>query len=201
MRIVEPGTFMTDVYIGEMFQNFFLDPRIRWFAGLDFTKLYPEELDEIKKVIWEKWNHCDMGFRPCHFITIQALAWLEKKIFGDRNDLENVFHWDSLKMNLPGSAKYHPIKPWVYKERECHGNIAADCLVYVDDLRPTVPSEEDFWRSTRWVGCQLNHHGLQDAARKRRPVAQDDGPWEETVVNTKNDRVLVMVTEKRLIKT
>jgi hypothetical protein len=53
MRIVEPGTFMADVAIGEMFLTFFLDPRIRRFASVDFTKFYPEELDEIKKVIWE----------------------------------------------------------------------------------------------------------------------------------------------------
>jgi hypothetical protein len=74
VRIFEPRTFMEDVDIVEMFLNFFLDPRIRWFAGVDFTKFYPEELDEIKKVIWERWNRCAMGFRPCPFVTIQALA-------------------------------------------------------------------------------------------------------------------------------
>jgi hypothetical protein len=51
MRIVKPGTLMVDVDIGEMFLNFFLDPRIRRFSGVDFTKFYPEELDEPKKVI------------------------------------------------------------------------------------------------------------------------------------------------------
>jgi hypothetical protein len=61
-RIVEPGTFMEDVEIGEMFLDFSLDPRIRWFAGVDFTKFYPEELDEVNKVIWERWNRCAMGF-------------------------------------------------------------------------------------------------------------------------------------------
>jgi hypothetical protein len=59
--------------------------------------------------------------------------------------MENVFHWESLKMNLPGSATYNPSKPWVYKERECDGKIGADCLVYVDDLRPTGPSDEECW--------------------------------------------------------
>jgi hypothetical protein len=51
--ILEPGTFMVDVDIGEMFLNFFLDLWIRQFAGVDFTKFYPEELDEIKKVFWK----------------------------------------------------------------------------------------------------------------------------------------------------
>jgi hypothetical protein len=116
MRIVEPGTFMVDVDIGEMFLNFFLDSRIQRFVGVLVTNFYPEKLDETKKVIWERWNRCSMGFRPCPFVTIQALAWLEETIFGNRNDLENVLHWGSLKMNLPGSATYDPSKPWVYNE-------------------------------------------------------------------------------------
>jgi hypothetical protein len=66
------------------------------------------------------------------------------------------------------------------------------------DLRHTGPSEEECWRAKIWVGCQLNHHVLQDAASKRRHVAQDGGPWAGTVVHTTNDRVLVMVAEKRL---
>jgi hypothetical protein len=42
---------MVDVNISEMFLNFFLDPRIRCFAGVDLTKLYHKELEDIKKVI------------------------------------------------------------------------------------------------------------------------------------------------------
>jgi hypothetical protein len=126
---------------------------------------------------------------------------LEENIFGNRNDLGNVFHWESLKINLLGSATYDPSKTWVYKERECDGKISSYCLVYVDDLRPTGPSEEECWRSTRRVGCPLNHHGLQDATWKRRPAAQDGGPWAGTAVHTTNDGVSVMVAEKRWIKT
>jgi hypothetical protein len=104
MRSVEPGLFVVDVDIGEMFMNFFLDPQVRRFVGVDFTKFYPEELDEVKKVIPERCNYCAMGFRPCPFVTIQTLALLEKKKISDRNDLDNVFHWKSLKMNLPGTV-------------------------------------------------------------------------------------------------
>jgi hypothetical protein len=75
-------------------------------------------------------------------------------------------------MNLPGSVTYDPSKPWVYKECECDGKIAADCFIYVDSFRPTGPSGEECWRATRRDGYQLNHHGLQDAASKWRPAAQ-----------------------------
>jgi hypothetical protein len=45
IRVVEPGTFMADVDIGEMFMNFFLDPLIQLFADVGLTNFYPEELD------------------------------------------------------------------------------------------------------------------------------------------------------------
>jgi hypothetical protein len=117
--------------------------------------------------------------------------------FGDRNDLDNVFHWESLNISSSGKVEYDPIKPWVKKQRECDGKIATECLVYVDDLRPTGPSEEEYWRATRWVACQINHHGLKDAAQKRRRGAHFGGPWDGTVVHTTNNMVDVMVTEKR----
>jgi hypothetical protein len=49
--------------------------------------------------------------------------------------------------------------------------------------------------------CQLNHNGLQDADRKRRPAAKDGGPWTGNVVRTSNDRKSLIVTEKRWVKT
>jgi hypothetical protein len=70
----------------------------------------------------------------------------------------------------------------------------------VDDLRPRGPSKEGCWQATIRVGCQLNHNGLQDAARKQRPAVQYDGSWAGNVVHNTNDRVSVMVTEKRWIK-
>jgi hypothetical protein len=75
MRIVEPGTFMADVDIGEMFLNFFLDPRIRQFAGVDFTKFYPEELDEIKKDMGKVESLCN-GFStmPFHHYSIIGMV-------------------------------------------------------------------------------------------------------------------------------
>jgi hypothetical protein len=44
---------MVDVDISEMFLNFFLDPRIRRFAGVYFTKFYPEKLDKARRSSWK----------------------------------------------------------------------------------------------------------------------------------------------------
>jgi hypothetical protein len=68
-------------------------------------------------------------------------------------------------------------------------------------MRPTRPSEAECWRATRRVACQLNHHGLQNATRKRHPVAQYGGPWAGTVVHTTNNMVAAMLTEKHWAKT
>jgi hypothetical protein len=41
LSMVELGTFMADVDLGEMFLNFFLDDRIRRHAGVNLTKYLP----------------------------------------------------------------------------------------------------------------------------------------------------------------
>jgi hypothetical protein len=79
MRIFEPITFMADVDIGEMFLNFFLDPRIRRFSGVDFTKFYPEDMDDTKKFIWERWNHFAMGFRSCQICHYSSIGMVGRK--------------------------------------------------------------------------------------------------------------------------
>jgi hypothetical protein len=68
------------------------------------------------------------------------LAWLEEVIAGDPKDPNNVFRYDKVRLNLPGSDDYDPTMPWVHKVRFKDGKIAADFLVFVDDARPTGPT-------------------------------------------------------------
>ena len=44
LRVVDPGTFMADNDVGEMFLNFMMDFKMRPYAGVDLTTLFPEEL-------------------------------------------------------------------------------------------------------------------------------------------------------------
>jgi hypothetical protein len=39
----------------------------------------------------------------------------EEVIGGDRKDPKNVFQWDTVKLNLPGSKDYDPNRPFVRK--------------------------------------------------------------------------------------
>jgi hypothetical protein len=65
LRSVEPGTFMPDNDVGEMFLNFMLHKDVRKLCGVNFTLYYPEELKESGlKVLWEeRWQRCTMGLR------------------------------------------------------------------------------------------------------------------------------------------
>ena len=44
LRAVVAGTIMSDCDVGEMFLNFMLEPKLRPYAGVDLTFLFPEEV-------------------------------------------------------------------------------------------------------------------------------------------------------------
>jgi hypothetical protein len=66
----------------------------------------------------------------------------EEVICGDRKDPNNVFHWDKVVLDLPGSNKYEPNNPLVYKLWLDYGRSAANLFIFVDDLCPIGPSEK-----------------------------------------------------------
>jgi hypothetical protein len=200
LRVVEPGTFMADVDLGEMFLNFFLDERVRRHAGVDLTKYLPD-LAKPGQSVWLRWARCAMGLRPSPFCAVQTLAWLEEVIGGDPRDPKNVFRYDKIELNLPGSESYNPSMPWVYKLRLSDGKIAADLLIFVDDARPTGPTEEECWQATRRFASMCNHYGIQDAPRKRRPPSLTPGAWAGSVVHTDGGEVGVRVSQDKWDKT
>jgi hypothetical protein len=142
LRTVEPGIFMSDVDIAEMFLNFFLDWHLRKHAGVDLTIYFTDDLVKGKYTFWVRWNRIAMGLRSYHFCAVHIMAWLDETIFGEHLDQNNVFRWDVVELNLPGMPRYSLAKPWVYKKRSSDGRIAAGVLTYINDSRPTGPSEE-----------------------------------------------------------
>jgi hypothetical protein len=97
-------------------------------------------------------------------------------ILGDRKDPNNVFRWDVVRMNLPGSKEYDPTLPWVSKIRLDDGKIAADLFLYVDDGRLTGNSKDEVKQATRVATSRLQELGKQDAPRKRRWGSRRPGP-------------------------
>jgi hypothetical protein len=128
------------------------------------------------------------------------MIWWEQLARGDRHDPTNVFGWDHITLNLPGSENYVASDPWVYKTR-ADGSVANDFRAYVDDLRATGQSQEECWQATRRIGSSMSFIGIQDASRKRREVSQTPGAWAGSVVATNGEEVVVMISQERWDKT
>jgi hypothetical protein len=56
-----------------------------------------------------------MGLQSLPYQAVQAMDMVEEAIQGDQKDPSNVFCWNQVHLNLPGSDKYDPSKPWVSK--------------------------------------------------------------------------------------
>ena len=77
------------------------------------------------------------------------MSFAEERIRGNRKDPVNIFRWDRVRLNLPGSKEYDPKLPWVSKVRKEDDMIAADLFTFMDDFRPTGPSKREAWLAGR----------------------------------------------------
>ena len=102
---------------------------------------------------------------------------------GDRSDLDNLFRWDNIRLNLPGDPNYPPKIPWVSKVPGGTQDLDAYFTTYVDDSRGATGSAEEVWRADWRVGSIWKYLGLKDDPRKRRTVDQEGGLWRGTKVH------------------
>ena len=195
LRATFPGSFMGDIDIGEMFLNFILHDSVQQYCGVDLTTVFPEEVS-FGQVLWERWGRCGMGFTFSPFQAVQGVLWAEEVISSQDDDPINPFSFDSVIFNLPGMSTYTPWMPWVYKDTS-KGDLAAELLIYVDDVRVIDGVEDTCWSTRHWVASHLNYFGLQDAARKHREPLQIPGAWTGSIVRTTNDAVSVLISQDR----
>ena len=196
LRALDAGYQMADVDIGEMFLNFVLHESMQSLCGVDLSDLFTDEMGG-KKVLWERWVRCAMGLKSSPYQAVQAVMVAEEVIKGDRLDPDNVFRWDVVRLNLPGSEDYDPTLPWVSKVRMSDGKIAADLFIYVDDARSTGSNYEESRMAARRTASTFNYLGIQDAARKRREPSEEPGAWAGTVLSTADGVVGVRVSKEK----
>lgn len=196
LRSIDEGTFLADVDVGDCFLNFPLHEKLQALAGVDLTCYFP---NPDQSVVWECWHRALMGVKSSPYQAVQGMSVAEEVIRGNPNDESNVFRWDSVRMNCPGSPTYDPSKPWVSKVRKS-GKIAADLVGYVDDLRPSGSGRAEAWAAARRTASVLNSLGIQDAARKRRDASRTPGAWAGSVVVTKEDGVFVLADAEKWTK-
>ena len=189
LQNADSSTWFSDIDLGEMFLNYFLDEELRSYAGVDLR-----EMGGNKK---ERWERTLMGFRPSPYICTQTFGWGESGIRGDRRDDDNPLRWDDVKLNLPGDAEYNPKMPWVYKWDEKNACLASDFGCYIDDIRGMGGSERACRQATRRVASNINYLGQQDAARKRRPPSRTPGAWAGAMCFSKDEGLFVTCSQKK----
>jgi hypothetical protein len=192
---VEPGTFMGDNDVGEMFLNFIMHSDLRELCGIDLTDFMPGGTKDPSTLRFcVRWNRNAMGLKGSPYFSVQGGAWAHKWIMCPKEDESNVFRWSRVHLNLPGQADYNPSRIWVRKEREDR-TLASDLVCYVDDERVTGSSLDDSWKATQRVSSGCAYLGLQDAARKRRTPSRSPGSWAGSDVHSTDNKVSVMVSQ------
>ena len=128
--------------VGEQFYNFPLHPELQLYSGVDLTPLL--ELPGTSCI--EVWKRCVMGQKPSPFQAVRDTRRAKYASLRDPTALNNVFGWDKVVLNFPGSAHYCPSEPWI-SQRTRDGHIAPDVIDYVDDNRGTAHGYETTWRT------------------------------------------------------
>jgi hypothetical protein len=126
----------------------------------------------------------------------------EDVIKGNRLEKSNLFHWDKVVLNLPGSTGYDPARPWLYKFDSLGNKLAAFVVSYVDDLRTGDDGgKQRCDQVTHQVASRLNYLGEQDAARKRGAASQQPGPWAGAVIQMqKKEGLFVTISQEKWTK-
>jgi hypothetical protein len=129
------------------------------------------------------------------------MAFAEEVIRGDRHNPHNIFRWDVVRLNLPGSLAYNPSLPWVSKVRNQDSHIAVDFCTFVDDAQPTGPSQREAWLAALRIAGTLSLLGIQDAPQKRWDSSQTPGAWTGSVLQTDEGQVQLFINKEKWEKT
>jgi hypothetical protein len=194
-------TFFGDIDVGEMFLNYFLDPRLRAKAGVDVTELAADwniKLEEGQRWIL-RWERSLMGVWSSPYNCVRIYLLGEEIIRGDRMSVTNPMRWDKVILNLPGTRSYDPSRPWLYKYDSVNNRLAAFLVSYVDDLRTgSHGNQDDGDEVVHHVAARLNYLGQQDASRKRGFASHKPGAWAGAVVEADvNAGLYVTITQQK----
>lgn len=200
-----PDTYFGDIDLGEMFLNYFLDPRLRPRAGVDVSALCDRKVGDAgapknnggRAVM--RWERSLMGVRSSPFNCVRAYLVSEDVIRGDRHSTSNPLRWDEVVLNLPGAPNYNPLHPWLYKFDTTRQLMAAFVVSYVDDLRTGDQSGKQGGDLViHHVASRLNYLGEQDAPRKRKEATQRPEAWAGSVIEARQkEGLFVSISQEK----
>jgi hypothetical protein len=193
--------------VGKQFLNFKLHDDLRQLSGVDICKVRSrdpaaEPWEASRTENWERWEQNWMGLwdSPYHSLQGQACLKLELEVYGDCRALVDPFHWDKVVFNLPEAKGYWADLPWVMKIH-WDGELVAEVFVYVDNRRPTGPTEFLTWQAGWAYSAGCTRRGMQDVSQKRTSPSQTPGPWAGMVTHTNGGKVCSMLSEEKWGKT
>lgn len=186
-RKVEVGTHGGDCDVKEQFHNYLLHEHERPYAGVEIpTELIQEfrrnpEGPEVQRYM--RWTRLVFGWQSSPYFALRMHARAIELAKRRPDDPTSAFAWNACELNLPGMSEYDPGKPRVRLVRS-DGKTAADVVSFFDDIRPFGPSEDLATAAVRQIISGIQHLGVQDATRKRRPVSTRPGAWAGAIVYT-----------------
>lgn len=198
-RLLSYDTFCVDLDLGEMFLNFFMDEKIRPYAGIDLTaiKHLLKEAPDVAGRLEMRWNRQFMGMKPSPYNSVRSYYFAEEFARGNPRIDSNPMRYDKVILNLPGSPDYDPSQPRVMKWNNIAEAIAGDVVTFVDDLRASGYSFENAWQVARQIASRFQYLGIQDAPRKRRPSSQKPGAWAGALFRIHPDEITKSVTQEK----
>jgi hypothetical protein len=206
LRALLPGYFQCNLDMGEQFLNYPLHMELHKFLGVDVSGVRSADPADAEweqqqgSATWERWERNWMFLRDSSYRSLQWQVQLKYEVYGDQWDQANLFHWDRVVFNMPGSKGYRSDLPWVMKIR-ADGHLAAEIVVYMDNGRPTGHDQELTWKAAQAHGASCSRRGIQDALRKKTSPTMTPGPWAGTVTHTNGGSVMGMVLQEKWIKT
>lgn len=197
VRLLDFNFYAVDMDLAEMFLNFPLHESLQPYSGVDLTP-YKTALHITTPGPYHlRWTRTWMGARPSPFFAVRYFYIADEFVRGNHLDPRNPFYWDKIILNLPGSTNYDPSKPRVMKWNSLTNSIAADVIVYVDDLRIQGRDVETAWRLAHIIATRLQYLGIQVAIRKHRPPTRTPGAWAGAVLQTSDNSVTVSVSQDK----
>jgi hypothetical protein len=154
-RVVVAGSVQADNDYEDMFLNFILHEGLQDYTGVDVSGLFADEDSEEDT----KWDRPAMGLTGSPYTCVQGSSRGKRVTLGKREDRDNVFHWEDVVMNLPGTFGYDATQPKIYKQR-FDGLIAADLVIYIDDVRTVAKARREAWRASSQVAKNLRLAGI-----------------------------------------
>jgi hypothetical protein len=155
--------------VREMFHNYMMHPSERMYHGLNIDDPGllgdPELKGLVGAMMWFCW--LDFGWRRSPYFACRMMMRAVELTKGDRANQLSAYAWCRVKLNLPLTMGYDPVKLWVAKIwLDCLG--ASEVLFFVDNGRIIGATEMLARLVMRQLAVSLQWKGIQNAARKRR---------------------------------